>query len=87
MHIISPVAYNVKWNPIQKKVYSKIEKKNVDMIFHSLNVIHMYNFGMGSVDFVDQICMQYRPDNWMCNSKWWWLIFLGGLGGSAKTHT
>ena len=47
VHIILTVADNVKWNTIKKKVYSKIEKNTVDMIFHPLNVIHIYNFGMG----------------------------------------
>ena len=40
VHIILTVADNVKWNPIKKKVYSKIEKKTVDIKFHRLNVIH-----------------------------------------------
>ena len=56
VHIISTMADNVKWNTIKKKVYSKIEKKTVDMTFHRINVIHMYNFGMGSVDVADQLC-------------------------------
>ena len=43
----------------QKQFYSKIEKNTVDMTFNRLNVIHMYNFGMGSVNVADQICMQY----------------------------
>ena len=41
VYIISTVAENFKWNPIKKKVYSKIEKKTVEMKFHRLNVIHM----------------------------------------------
>ena len=47
VQIISTVADNSKCNPIKKKVYSKIEKKTVDIKFHRLNVIHDYNFGMG----------------------------------------
>ena len=76
VHIISSVAENVKWTPIKKKIYSKIEKKTVDMTFHCLNVIHMYNLGMGSVEVVDQLHMQYIPDNFMSNRKWWWSIFI-----------
>ena len=41
VHIISTVDYNSKWIPIKNKVYSKIEKKTLDMTFHCLNVIHM----------------------------------------------
>ena len=40
VQIISTVDDNVKWNPTKKKVYSKIEKKTVDMTFHRLNDIH-----------------------------------------------
>ena len=40
VQIISTVADNSKCNPIKKKVYSKIEKKTVDIKFHRLNVIH-----------------------------------------------
>ena len=39
--IISTVDDNVKWTSTKKKVYNKIEKKNVDITFHCLNVIHM----------------------------------------------
>ena len=83
MQIISNVADNVKWTPTKKKIYSKIEKKTVDMKFHRLNVIHMCNFGMESVDVADQLRMEYRPDRWMRNRKWWWYIFLWGIGGAA----
>ena len=54
------------------------------MTFNCLNIIHMYNFGMRSVDVADQLRMQYRPDRWMRNRKWRWSIFLWGLGGYAK---
>ena len=83
VHIISSVDENFKWTPINKKVYSKIEKKTLDMKFHCLNVIHMYNFGMGSVNVADKICMQYIPDHWIYDRKWWWSIFIWGLGGYA----
>ena len=58
VHIISTVVENFKWTPIKKKLYSKIEKKTVDITFHSLNVIHIYNFGMESVNVVDQLRMK-----------------------------
>ena len=80
VHIISTVADNIKWTPINKKFYIKIEKKSVDMTFHCLNVIHIFTFGMVSVDEGDQLRMQYRPDHWMRNRKSWWSIFLWGLG-------
>ena len=46
VHIIPSVSINVKWTPTKNKFYSKTDKKTVDMKFHRLNVIHMYNFGM-----------------------------------------
>ena len=87
VHIISNVADNVKWTPIKKKVYSEIEKNTVDIIFHRLNIIHMYNFGMRSVDVADQLRMQYRPNRCMRSRKWWSSIFIWGLGGAVKMHT
>ena len=67
--IISTVAGNFKWTPIKKKFYSKIENNTVDMTFHHLNLIYMYNFGMVSIDIADKLRMKYRPDHWMCNRK------------------
>ena len=56
----------------------------MDVTFNCLNVIHMYNFGMGSVNVAYQLYMQYIPDHWILNKKWWWSIFIWGLGGAAK---
>ena len=50
VHIISTMSENVKYTPIRKKVYSKIDKNTVDMKLHRLNAICMYNFDMGSGD-------------------------------------
>ena len=52
--IISYMSNNFKYNTTTKKVYSKIEKKTMDMKFHRLNVIHMTNFEMVSVDIAYQ---------------------------------
>ena len=83
VHIISNMDENFKWTPIKHKVYSKTEKNTVHIKFHCLNVIHMYNLWMGSVDVTDQLHMQYRPYRWMRNRKWWWYIFILGLGGAV----
>ena len=53
VQIISTVADNVNRDIIKEKVYSKIDKKTVDMKFHHFNYIHMYNFGMVSVNVPD----------------------------------
>ena len=54
VHVISTVADNFECTSIKKKVYSKIEKTTADMTFHRLNVIHMYNFVIGSVNVADR---------------------------------
>ena len=41
VHIISTVVEIFKWTPIKKKFYSKIEKKTVNITFHSFNAMHM----------------------------------------------
>ena len=81
VHIISNVAENVQWTSTNNKFYSKTDKKTVDMQFHHLNVIHMYNFGMISVDVADQLCIQNRPD--CVGGKY----FFGDLGELRQLHT
>ena len=81
VYIISTVAENTRWTPIKNKFYSKTERKTVEMKFRSINVIHMYNFGMRLVDVAGQSHMKGRPDHWMRSMKWWWSIFIWRLGG------
>ena len=69
VHIISTVDDNFKCTPTKNKFYIKTDKKIVDMKFHRLNVIHMYNFGMWLLNIADQLRMIYRLDHWMCNRK------------------
>ena len=86
VHIVSTVAENFMWTLTKKKLYNKIEKNTVDMTFHSLNVIHMYNIWMGSVDDEYIMSLQYRPGNSMSYRNWWWSIFLWGLGGAVTNE-
>ena len=87
VHIISTVDNNFKCTPTKNKFYIKTEKNTVDMKFHPLNIIHMYNFGMGSVNILYQICIQYRPYHWMLSRNWWWSVFHWELEGAAEMHT
>ena len=35
---------------------------------------------MGHVDVSDQLQNYYRIDHWLQNQKWWWEIYLWGMG-------
>ena len=83
VHVLSTVANHVNWRKVNKKIFSLQTQKLQDVSFHRLNLLHMYNFGMGNVDIADQLRLQYRPDRWMRNRKWWWSVFLWGLGVSV----
>ena len=74
VHMLSTVASIVEWVSVDRKVFRKETKKMTDIKFHRLNLIHMYNYGMGNVDIADQLHLQYRPDHWVRNCKWWWSI-------------
>lgn len=50
------------------------------MKFLRLNVNDDYNNDMGHTDVADQLRNSYKFDHWFRNFKWWWSIFLWGLG-------
>lgn len=83
VHVLSTVGKSVEWWSVQSKVWSEEKKKLVKIFFKRLNLIHLYNHGMGHVDIADQLRLQYRPCRWMRNRKWWWAFFLWGLGVSV----
>ena len=56
----------------------KLESVN----FLRLNANDKYNADMGHVDVSDQLRNYYRMDHWLRNQKWWWALFLWGLGVS-----
>ena len=80
VHMLSTVSECVEWTVMRKKVWSEKEKRKAFVEFLRLNMIDDYNHHMNSVDIADQLRGVYRPDHWMRNRKWWWAIWLWGLG-------
>jgi len=80
VHFISMIAESIKWISKHKKVWNKHEAGLNAIEFLRVNVNDDYNNKMNSVDVADQLRNQYRMDHWLRNKKWWWSVFLWGLG-------
>jgi hypothetical protein len=80
VHILLTIAENVEWIDIERLVWDKILQKYHKIKFKHLNLIHVYNLGMGMVDLADQLQNHYRCDHWMRKCKWWWAIFIWVIG-------
>jgi len=61
-------------------VWSEEAHRKAFVKFHCLNVIDEYINNMNSTDITDQLHGVYRPDHWMRNWKWWWVIWIRGIG-------
>jgi len=48
--------------------------------FYKINLIDEYNNKMNAVDVSDQLCNNYCMTHWLRQRKWWWSIFLWGMG-------
>jgi hypothetical protein len=80
VHLLSTAADSVEWMVSQKKVWSEEAHRKAFVKFLRLNVIDEYNNKMNSTDIADQLRGVYRPDHWMRNRKWWWAIWIWGIG-------
>lgn len=80
VHMLSTAADSVEWMVSQKKVWSEEAHRKAFVKFLRLNVIDEYNNNMNSTDIADQLRGVYRPDHWMRNRKWWWAIWIWGIG-------
>jgi hypothetical protein len=66
-------------------VWSEEAHRKAFVKFLRLNVIDEYNNNMNSTDIEDQLRGVYRPDHWMRNRKWWWAIWIWGIGVAGVT--
>jgi hypothetical protein len=80
VHLLSTVADSVEWLVKKRKVYHREANEMKMMGYLRLNVIDEYNNHMNGTDIADQLRGQYRPDHWMRHKKWWWAIFIWGIG-------
>ena len=61
--------YQVKKIRIENYGIKKREKLNAP--FYRLNLVDDYNLGMGNIDQVNQLRLQYHIHYWLRNRKWW----------------
>ena len=80
VHFLSRICEKIKWVECEKKVYC-VKTEQVEILkFLRLSINNKYNYGMGSVDIVDQLRNYYRFDQWMQKRKLWWSVFFWGVG-------
>jgi hypothetical protein len=80
VHFLSMTCDSIKWMVKTREVYCVDTQKLETIRFLRLNVNDDYNAGMGHVDVSDQLRNYYRMDHWSRKQKWWWAIYLWGLG-------
>ncbi len=80
VHLMSTASGKVEWVEKKRRVWSSAAGCNRMMSHMRLNLIDEYNQHMNSTDIADQLRNAYRPDHWTRNKKWWWAIFVWGIG-------
>ena len=68
-HLLSTTCSDVVWYNNSRRVYSKEEGNHMSMQFKRVNLIDMYNQGIGEVAISYQLQLQYRLDCWIHNRK------------------
>jgi len=79
VHFLTMAATNLKWVEKCKRIFDKVDQRNVNHKFLRCQVIDEYNNGMNGVDVADQLRGSYRIDRWMKKRKWWWSIWMWGV--------
>ena len=80
VHFLSTAATSLKWKKKVKKVYDSSTNQMQKIEFLRTTLQDDYNYGMNDVDISDQLRKIYCFNRWLRNRKWWWALFLWGLG-------
>ena len=80
VHFISMIADSIEWITKERTVFDKDDQVVTAMEFLRLNMTDDYNNNMHEVDIADQLRNNYRIDFWLRFYKFWWAIFVWGLG-------
>jgi len=80
VHFLSMTCQSVKWIEKTRSVWNNIKREMTDITFLRINLIDHYNNKMNAVDVSDQLRNDYRMTHWLRHRKWWWSIFMHGMG-------
>ena len=61
-------------------MYHKATKKKVKFMFYFTELKILNKNYMNSVDVADKLHNSYNLQHWMRKCKWWWALFMWGLG-------
>ncbi len=80
VHFLSMSCESIEWVKKERRVWDMERMEMCTMNFLRLNINDEYNTGMNDVDIADQKRNQYRFDIWLRNFKWWWSMWMWGVG-------
>ena len=80
VYFLTTAAEKVCWDKNMLSVYDETQRKKVKINYYQSNIQNFDNFHMNSVDVADQLRSPYGFQHWVQNRKWWWALFMWGLG-------
>ena len=80
VYFLTTAAEKVCWHKNMLSVYDETQRKKVKINYYWNIIQNFYNFHMNSVDVADQLRSSYGFQHWVRNRKWWWALFMWGLG-------